>query len=89
VDEDSGTPWLDLPFDCVDAAGNTRGTGFEDCCRVNPNDLDDVGEVFTGASGAGNVCASVAADLIEGGAWIVEKSFSLDETRVFVGLDAQ
>lgn len=83
---ESGTPWIDLTFDFVDAAGNTAGTDMESYCGVIPNDIADVGEMFAGASATGNVCLSLPADQVEGGAWIVSDSFSLEEDRAFIGL---
>jgi hypothetical protein len=50
---------------------------------VIPEPLNDVGEQFTGASAEANVCWSVPSAALSGGAIIVEKSFSLDESRVF------
>lgn len=84
--DDSGQPWLDLGFQFYGSGGNTFGTGLDDYCGVIPNDLSDQGEMFPGASATGNVCVSVPADQIEGGAWIVEESFSLDDNRTFVSI---
>lgn len=83
---DSGTPWIDLTTSFHTAAGNTYGTGADDYCGVVPNDLMDLGEMFTDASGSGNVCVAIPADEVEGGSWIVELLFSFDPERVFVAL---
>jgi len=84
--EKSGRPWLDLSFAFYGADGNTFGSSLslDDYCGVIPNDLMDVGEMFPDASATGNVCVSVPAEQIDGGAWIVEEAFSLDSDRTFV-----
>jgi len=85
--DESGTAWIDLSIKFLGAGGNTFGGGpQEDYCGVIPNALTDLGEMFPGAKGSGNECVSVPADQIEGGAWIVEQSFALDDNRVFFAL---
>jgi hypothetical protein len=42
--------------------------------------------MFPNAKGSGNVCLSVAKDQIQGGAWFVEESLSLNSQRVFFAL---
>ncbi len=79
--DDSGTPWIDLRFRFMGADGNTHDEGE---CGVIPDPLFDVGEMFPGATASGNVCVSVPVDQIEGGAWIVEATFSFDSDRTFV-----
>lgn len=78
--DDSGTPWIGLDFRFIGADGNT----FNERCGVIPDALFDVGEMFPGATASGNVCATVPIDQIDGGAWIVEASFSFDSDRTFV-----
>lgn len=84
--DDSGHPWVDLSFAFYGADGNTFGTNSDDYCGVIPDDLMDIGEMFPGASASGNVCVSVPAEQIDGGAWIVEAAFSFDSDRTFVAL---
>ena len=84
---ESGTPWIDLTFEFYGSGGNTFGTAVDDFCGVIPDALDEHGEMFPDATATGNVCVSVPADQIEGGAWIVEDLFSLDDSdRTFVAL---
>ncbi len=85
--DDSGTPWLDLSFDFYGSDGNTFGSGSDDYCGVIPDSLNDHGEMFPDASATGNVCVSVPADQIDGGAWIIEETFSLDSSRTFVAVE--
>jgi hypothetical protein len=84
IGTESGTPWLDLSFSFLGASGNSFATGSDDSCGVIPGDLMDVNEMFPGAASSANECVAVPVSDIPGGAWIVEESFSFDETRVFV-----
>jgi hypothetical protein len=68
----SGTPWVDLTFSYVGAAGNTFGSGSDDDCGVIPNDLSDVGEMFPNAEATGNECFSVPIEQIDAGVLMVE-----------------
>jgi hypothetical protein len=84
--DDSGTPWIDLSFQFYGSGGNTFGVGLDDYCGVIPDGLEDHGEMFPDASATGNVCASVPADQVDGGAWIVEELLALETDRTFVAL---
>lgn len=84
--DDSGTPWIDLSFTFYGSGGNTFGTGLDDYCGLTPSPLDEQGEMFPDASATGNVCVSVPADQIDGGAWIVEELLALETDRTFVAL---
>ena len=84
VGAESGTPWLDLTMSYLGASGNTFGTGSDDSCGVIPAELMDVNEMFPGATSTANECFAVPASDVAGGTWIIEESFSFDETRVFV-----
>lgn len=84
--DDSGMPWVDLSFQFYGSEGNTFSTGSDDRCGVIPDSLSDEGEMFPGATASGNVCLSVPSDQLDGGAWIVEDTFTLDADRVFVAL---
>jgi hypothetical protein len=87
VGQDSGQPWVDLGIEFYGSGGNTFGTGEDDYCGVVPDDLLEIGEMFPDASASGNVCVSVPADQIEGGAWLVEDTWALDDPdRTFVAL---
>lgn len=84
--DESGTPWVDLTIQFVGSGGNTYGTGTDDYCGVIPQQLMDLGEMYNGATGSGNHCASVPAGEVEGGTWVVEETFSFDNTKVFFAL---
>lgn len=84
--DESGLAWMELTIEFVGSAGNTFGSAFEDDCGVIPSPLIDQGEVFAGGEVSGNVCVSVPADQIAGGAWSVSESFSFDDARFFVGI---
>lgn len=85
----SGQPWIDLGFAFYGSGGNTFGSAFstDDDCGVIPDDMFEIGEMFPDASATGNVCASVPTDQVDGGAWIVEDTFSLDSDRTFVAIE--
>lgn len=84
---ESGTPWIALSVKFVGAGGNTFGAGgAEDYCGSIPSPLNSAGEMFPGASASGNVCVSVPSDQVEGGAWSVEETLSLNGDRTFVAL---
>ncbi len=79
IGEESGTPWVDLTIKYVGNDGNT----YDSEGLVVPKSLLDVGEQFPGASAEGNVDWNVSLEAVEGGAILVEESFSFDDTRVF------
>jgi hypothetical protein len=79
VGEESGTPWVCLSLRYLGTDGNTYDSGI----GVLPKPFSDIGEQFPGASAEGYIGWSVPADVIKGGAIIVEESFSFDDTRVF------
>lgn len=87
VGPQTGNAWLDLSFTYLGSDGNTFALAESDYCGVVPNDLDDYGEQFPGASVTGNVCKAVPEDVIDGGMWIVALHLSLDDQRVFVSTD--
>jgi hypothetical protein len=80
-------PSFDLQFQFAGSAGNTFGSGTSDYCGVIPDSLTNVGEMFAGATGSGNICVSVDAAQIEGGAWYVQELLNMsDEDPVFFAL---
>lgn len=64
-------PYWTFDFAIVGSRGNT----FDDGCGVIPSPLRDVGDMYAGATGSGNVCIAVEADQIEGGALRVSAGF--------------
>lgn len=72
---DSADASFDLSWTVVGSQGNTFGSSFDDYCGVIPDDLDEAGEVFSGATATGNVCVSVASDQIDGAVVQVEQGF--------------
>ena len=85
--DDSGDPWLDFSWAVVGSEGNTFSDSGGDYCGTIPDPLDSTGETFPGGNVAGNVCASVASDQVEGGTIRVEEMLSLDDTRVFFAIE--
>lgn len=82
---DSGTAWLDFSWAVVGSGGNTFGDSgdLEDYCGVIPNDLNEAGEAFPGASVSGNVCFSVPSDQVDGSTIRIEELMSFEDTRAF------
>lgn len=81
VGDDSGSFIGDLIYQYVGAGGNTFGGGAtEDYCGVIPNDIEQTGETFPGATVEGNLCFSVPVDQIEGGSMIIE-GFTFEDTE--------
>lgn len=83
---DSGTAWVSLGIHFVSGAGQTYGTGVDDYCGVIPSGLSDTGELYGGATATGNVCVSVPAAEVEGGAWVVENQLAFDDVKAFFAL---
>lgn len=77
--EESDTPWVSLSIKYLGSDGNVYDSG----CGVLPKQFSDIGEQFPGASAQGNIAWSVPSDAVDGGAIIIEESFSFDSTRVF------
>lgn len=84
--EESGTFWVDMSYKFYGSGGNTFDSGGQSMV-VPPNPLSDAGETFPGAAVSGNMVFEVPTDQIEGGAIIMEGSFSFDDTRVFFALN--
>jgi hypothetical protein len=83
---DSERPGLALAFTFLGGDGVTYDDWWG--CGVVPDSLSDVGEVFSGASASGNVCAVVPEEAVDGGVWIVEPLFAWnDRDRVYVAVD--
>lgn len=80
---ETGLPWLDIYFEFLGKSGRV----YDDSCGVLPNDLDDVDDLYPGASATGNVCVEVPATEISGGRWRVKADFDdfmKDAPYVFV-----
>jgi hypothetical protein len=81
---ETGNPSIDLQWNVVGSQGNTYGSGIDDYCGVIPDAFSDQGELFPGATAAGNVCISVASAQLDGATLHVEQF--LGENGVFVAL---
>jgi len=79
VGAESGTFWVDMSYKFYGSGGNT----FDESMAVSPNPISNAGETFPGATISGDMVFEVPSDQIEGGAIIMEPSFSFDDTRVF------
>lgn len=69
VGSETGTPWADLAFDFVSAAG--IGHSSTDSFAVAPQPLSDLNRLAPGAGGTGNVVVAVPSADIENGTWVV------------------
>lgn len=81
VGEETGTPWLDVTFEFVSAAGTTHDgtTGIV----VAPQPITDINELYPDASATGNVVLMVPSADIEKGALTVSQLFG---EKYFVAL---
>lgn len=66
-------PWVDTDFDFIGSNG-VAYSHYENSqsCGVLPNDAYDIGDMYRGATAAGNVCAVVPTSVIAGGVWRAE-----------------
>lgn len=69
VGTETGTPWADLAFDFVSAAGIRYSS--TDSFAVAPQPLTDLNGLVPGAGGTGNVVVAVPSADIENGTWVV------------------
>lgn len=69
-------------WDLVSGGGNT----FGDSCGVLPDSLNDVGDLYSGASGEGNACMSAPSEQLDG-AVLSLKTLSFGVDPVFVALE--
>ena len=80
---ETGLPWLDINVEFLGKSGRV----YDGSCGVLPQDLDDVADLYPGASASGNVCVEVPATEISGGRWRVKAdydSYAKDAPYVFV-----
>lgn len=66
-------PWLNTRFNFIGSNGVTY-SGYENSqsCGVIPNDADDIGDLYRGATASGNECAVVPTSVVAGGVWRAE-----------------
>jgi hypothetical protein len=79
---DTANAGFDLNWAVVGSLGNTFGGSMDDYCGVIPEDLDNAGELFAGATAEGNVCVSVDAAQIDGATIQVEQFLADDSAYV-------
>src|SRR5690625_2103749 len=72
VGEDSGRPGLEITVKFVSDEGHTFNT-YDPGCGVIPDDLDDVDDIYNGATAEGNTCVAVHEGA--NGLWTVEALF--------------
>jgi hypothetical protein len=80
---ESGTFWMDISDKLLGVGGNTFDSGM----AVAPSPISDTGETFSGASVSGQLLFLADSDQVSGSLLILEESFSLDSTRVFMALE--
>jgi hypothetical protein len=85
VGEESSSFWLDITLNAVDEAGVVY-EGMDSRCGVIPDNLQDQGEAFTGATIEGNTCRSVQSEYVDSLLLIAEPMFSFDRERIFFAL---
>ena len=71
VGDQSGTPWLDIDIAFVSAAGTTH----EETFAVIPNPLNDIAEMYNGATATGNLLVMAPSADIEQGTWAISPLF--------------
>jgi len=69
IGSESGTPSFDLTYSYVSSSGTTHETF--DSFAVAPDPLSDVNELYSGASGTGNILVAIPSDDPSGGTWKV------------------
>lgn len=81
---ESGTVAADVVAQFVGSDGITYRPG----CELNdiPDALNTVGEIYSGATATGNVCASVPVGVVDGGTWVVMETVSFTDAREFFAL---
>jgi hypothetical protein len=84
--DESGTFWLDVRLRAVDDGG-VAYEGMDARCGVIPDNIQDSGEAFTGATIEGNTCWSVSSDHTDSLVMIVEPMFSWERERIFFALN--
>jgi hypothetical protein len=78
----TGSAWLDLSWAIVGSRGNAFEEGLEYSCGVLPDDLDNVGDLYAGATARGNVCFAVESDQFAGSTIRLQTGF-LDDNEAF------
>jgi hypothetical protein len=66
---EAGTPWADLGFDFVSAAGSAHSSS--DSFAVAPQPLTDLNRLAAGEGGTGNVVVAVPSVDVGNGSWVV------------------
>lgn len=76
--EDAVTPWLAFRVKYVAADGRS----FDEASAVIPQELDDVGDLYKGGVGTGNIAFVIPKDAQKSGLWAVTYGWSSDEVFV-------
>ena len=72
--EDSATPWTTFSVAFVSASGQTYDSAY----AVIPNPLLDIGDLYAGGTGTGNVAVIIPTSEVAGGTWRVTVGFSFE-----------
>ena len=83
--EDSEDPWLALELAAVGDAA-TAYTTHADTCGVTPDDITDIGELFTDGTGTALVCWSIPDDDADTVVLRVQESLTWEETDTWLAL---
>ena len=81
VGKETGTPWLDVSFEFVSAAGTTHDSSSS--IVVAPQPITDINELYPGATASGNLVLMVPSTDIEKGTLTVSPLFG---DKYFVAL---
>lgn len=74
VGAESGLPWVDIRVEFVSAAGTTHTESDSFAVAPAPTFMD-INDLFTGASGTGNIVILIPTDNAAGGTWAVSTLF--------------
>lgn len=72
--ESSVTPYFEWSFAFVTASGETHDQAF----AVIPSNFNDVGDLYAGGTGTGNIAFVLPSDKIAGGTWRATLGYGFD-----------
>ncbi|MBX9471087.1 DUF4190 domain-containing protein [Microcella sp.] len=74
IGDESGLPWVDFTIEFVSAAGTTHTESDSFAVAPAPTFMD-INDLFTGASGTGNIVILIPTENAAGGTWAVSTLF--------------
>lgn len=79
---ETGTPWTDITLEFVSAAGTTHKSYDVSVVEPAPT-FTDINELYTGASGTGNIVVAIPTADAEAGTWAVSGGAFSDDAFFF------